>query len=86
MDVDQRGEDWGFINIGSDWELKWWMNNTMVSEHPIGHHIETDGGNFDCDPKTGAFYLTWTDEDDKFKSIFFFSHQTLTNWLELPGW
>jgi hypothetical protein len=57
----------------------------MISEHPTGKHVEYPGGDFDCDPKTGTFYVTW-EQDEETKAIFMFSSQTLTRWLELPGW
>jgi len=59
--TEREGEDnWGFIKLdNSNWELKWWKNGTKISEHPVGKHIEIDGGDFDCDPRTGVFYLAW---------------------------
>ena len=73
MEVEKTGHDWGYINLkNTDWELKWWMNGTMISEHPTGKHIQTPGGDFDCDPKTGTFYITWKEEEED-KAIFMFS-------------
>lgn len=53
--------------------------------HPVGKHIDTPGGEFQCDPRTGAFYITW-EEKGQPKVLLLFSAQTSERWLELPGW
>ena len=60
----------------SEWEMKWWANGTKISEHPIKEHLDTPGGDFVCDPKTGAFYINWQDEQGKDNLLVLFSAQT----------
>ena len=60
LTVSEREEGWGFIEVeGTDWEMKWWKNGTVISEHPTLKHIGVDGGDFRCEPNTGAFYISW---------------------------
>jgi len=58
MEVEEKGEDWGMMKIKhTDWEMKYWINGTMVSEIPVGNHLgEEPQGDMQCDPRTGAFW------------------------------
>ena len=65
--------------------MKYWHDGKTLSMDPEGEHADTPGGDFQCDPKTGAFFILW-EENGQEQLVLLFSAQTTERWLELPGW
>jgi hypothetical protein len=73
LEIDEKDSDWGFINLKwSDWELKYFHDGKTLSMHPVKKHVETPGGDFQCDPRTGAFFMSWQ-ENGEDRGVLLFS-------------
>ena len=60
IDITDKEDGWGTFKVHhSDWEFKYMHDDKTLSMHPIGKHINIDGGDFECDPRTGAFWMAW---------------------------
>ena len=55
--IDQKDSDWGYFKLKhSDWKMKYWHDGKTLTIHPVDKHIDTPGGDLQCDPRTGAFF------------------------------